>query len=382
MFKTSFELHGRAMFAPGAFVAIFVTMVPALVSALLSALALTAPMAFAAADLGSPAPWLTTSGSTCTSGFGCTFIQESDDGTESYVAPSSGVITRYMLTTGSSFAGINAVGLRVFRSQAAGAWLLAAASSSDTELPPLAGTRAEISTRVPIQAGDHLGVSVEFDGDTAWKFATGSAADVVQTVIGAAPVIGATIAPAGLTAAPFTRLNLRAHLEDDADGDGYGDGSQDTCPLDPTRNTAPCTPPAITGIKLVPRRFRVNSKGAILRTTRAPRGSAVTFTLSQPASVTFVVSHRRVGRRSGGKCAPITDRNGDHKHCVYYEGGHHWSRTSLPAGANSLPYSGRYKHGHGSALLKPGRYRLTAVPGNAGGGTGPVAITGFTVVPR
>ena len=97
--------------------------------------------------------------------------------------------------------------------------------------------------------------------------------------------------------------------------------------------------------------------------------------------MTFVVSRRLAGRRSGRKCVPVTRSNQGRKHCVRYTAVHHWTRSALPAGANSLSYSGRYKHGRGKAVLKPGRYRLTATPGNAGG-TGAVAIAGFTVVSR
>ncbi|MBI4897216.1 MAG: hypothetical protein HY827_02490 [Actinobacteria bacterium] len=352
------------------------------IAAIAASLALVS-IAEAAVDLGRPAPYLTTSGSTCVSVFSCTFFQASDDGTDTYVAPNAGVITSYTVLTGDDFSGINAVGLRVFRPQAAGSWLLAAASASDTTLTAPGGLRVEIPTRVAVQAGDHIGIAVEFDGSTAWRYSTGIAADQVLQVSGVAPVAGTVVTPANLTSFANARVNVRAHLEGDGDGDGFGDSSQDTCPLDPTRQSVPCTPPTITGLRFAPTVFRVQPKGEILRSTRARQGSTINFTLSQPASVQFVVSRKRVGRRNGRKCGPLTRRNRGHNHCVYYEGGHHWNRASLPAGENSLPYSGRYKHGHGSALLKPGRYRLTAVPANAGGGgTDPVAITDFRIVAR
>lgn len=328
-----------------------------------------------------PAPFLTTSGSTCVSAFSCTFFQATDDGTSTYTAPTGGVITSYTVLTGDDFSGINAVGLRVFRPQAAGSWLLAAASTSDTTLFPPGNLLVEIPTRVAVQAGDHIGIGVEFDGSTAWRYTTGAAADQVLQVSGVAPAVGGVVSAANLTPIAGSRVNVRAHLEGDGDSDGYGDDSQDACPLDPARQAVPCTPPAITDLEYTPNRFRVVPGGEILHTVRAPRGSTVNFGLSQPGTVTFVVSRRHTGRQNGRRCGRMTPRNRGHKLCFFYRGGHHWTRNALPGGANSLPYSGRYKHGHGSALLKPGRYRLTAVPGNAGG-TGQAAIADFQIVAR
>lgn len=346
------------------------------------AIALTASsMAHAAAELGDPAPFLTTSGSSCTSIFSCTFFQSTDVGANSYVAPRSGVVTRYTVHKGNDFTGINAVGLRVFRPQSGGAWLLAAASTSDTELTAPGNVRQEIPTRVPIQAGDHVGLSVEFDGNTAWRHPTGAATDVVQMVTGLAPTLGTTIMPANLTPFTFNRVNVRAHLETDGDGDGYGDESQDGCPFDPAHQAAQCTPPAAAGLAFSRSRFRVDRSGAILKDAALRRGAAIRFTLSQLASVQFVVSRVRSGRRTGRGCVPATRRNRAKRRCSLLVTRHHWRRSDLAAGAIELPYSGRYLQRGRTESLSPGRYRLTAVPSNTGG-VGPAARANFTIVAR
>lgn len=346
----------------------------------LLAVALTitaAPAALAGVDVGEPAPWTTVSGSSCVTIANCVFFQSGDNGTNSYTIPSSGIVTSYTLTAGSSFPGINAVGLRIFRPMAGGVWLLAAASASDTELPPIGGVRNAIATRVPVQAGDHLGIAVEFNGDTAWQWTTTNSTDIVQKITVPISSVGSTVTSGDLATSAFARLNVTAHVEPDADADGYGDDSQDACPLDPARQTMPCTPPAVTGLKVVPKVMRVNPKGKILK--NASRGGLIAFKLSQPGQIQFVVSRVNSGRRSGRNCVRPNARNRTHKRCHYFSPGHNFSFKSLPAGAQKIDYSGRYKHGHGSAVLKPGRYLLTAVPGNTGG-TGAVAKARFRVV--
>jgi hypothetical protein len=59
--------------------------------------------------------------------------------------------------------------------------------------------------------------------------------------------VGGTNAPEGGLLAPSTpsgdyRVNLSATLEGDADGDGYGDESQDSCPADPAIHSGLCAP--------------------------------------------------------------------------------------------------------------------------------------------
>lgn len=355
-------------------------LIPAICACACFTLAFAAATADAASDLGRTAPPGSTSGTTCVLVTVCTFFQAADDGVESYVAPSRGVITSYTVRNGSTFTGINSVGLRVFRPAAGGAWLLTSSSAFGTTLFAPGDTLVSIPTQTPVESGDHVGLAVEFDGDTAWQYGTLTAEDIVMQVTGMYPVVGTLVTPANLTAYPSIRMNLRVHLEADGDSDGYGDDSQDLCPLDPAAQSLPCAPPAITGMRFTPRRFRVDRSGAVVQ-TRAQAGSLIEFSLSQPSQATFVVSRRLAGRRNGRKCVPATRANARRKRCVRYLGVHHWTRTDLPAGVNSMAYSGRYKHGRGTATMKPGRYRLTATPGNTGG-TGAVAIASFTVVER
>jgi hypothetical protein len=102
----------------------------------------------------------------------------------------------------------------------------------------------------------------------------------------------------------------------------------------------------MTGLKLVPSRFRVSSRHQLIgrrarAAKRAHRGTRIQFTLSRGAPITFVVERARPKRRwrkVGG-----------------------FTLAGL-SGANSLAWTGRI----GKRALKPGRYRLTTKAGAAG----------------
>lgn len=99
----------------------------------------------------------------------------------------------------------------------------------------------------------------------------------------------------------------------------------------------------LTGLKLVPSRFRVSSHhqalGRRARTSKKTgRGTRIQFTLSRAAPITFVVARARPKRR-WRKVGSFT--------------------LAALSGANSVAWTGRI----GKRALKPGRYRLTAQTG-------------------
>lgn len=214
--------------------------------AFLAATALTlalAQSAFADDLLGQlPAP-PANSGTTCTTATSCTFFQAQNAGSvPTYIAPYDGIVTGYAITQGSNIAGVNTVQLRSFRPAGGSTWLVAGQSLAQ---PLFAGCCGPISNhlpaRVPVKAGDHIGITVNFDGNTAWDYASGNAGDVVAQVSGVAPSLGDTIVPLNLIATASRLINVQFMIEPDADGDGFGDDSQDLCPGDPTHGDTACS---------------------------------------------------------------------------------------------------------------------------------------------
>lgn len=129
----------------------------------------------------------------------------------------------------------------------------------------------------------------------------------------------------------------------------------------------------ISGLKLVPKRFRVARKPTAISARKrgkakarkpVPAGSSIRFTLSRAGEVKITVERKAKGRRSGGRCVKPTRKLRDRKGCT------RWVRTrraldrkGLAAGPQRIPFSGRI----GRKALAPGQYRLTvsaaAVPG-------------------
>jgi hypothetical protein len=94
---------------------------------------------------------------------------------------------------------------------------------------------------------------------------------------------------------------------------------------------------------------------------------------SQAAKTTFTVQRRTLGRRKGGACVKTRKRPPRAKRCTRYVKVGSFSHTDT-AGPNRLRFSGRV----GGRKLKPGAYRLRAVPRNSAG-AGKAVTRGFRV---
>ncbi len=132
-------------------------------------------------------------------------------------APSAGVITRWK-TSIPPTSGSFPASLKVLRLSGATALVVGESPAIVTS-----GTNT-VETRIPVQAGDHLGISATGFGA---YYCLGSEGDRIGLIEDALPV-GAGV--------PFiedeekVRVPAAAVLEPDADGDGYGDETQDQCP--------------------------------------------------------------------------------------------------------------------------------------------------------
>jgi len=164
-----------------------------------------------------PTAGLLSCATTCTA-----FTGDNSTGAPVAVAPADGVIVRWRVRSGSAGSG---VALRTLRSAGSGLYTGVGTSESQT----LQSGTTTFATRLPVKAGDLIGI----DADGAAKIvasATATAAYVFNPPLGA------------FARAPAKQANrellVNADIEPDADGDGYGDETQDLCPGDETRHTA------------------------------------------------------------------------------------------------------------------------------------------------
>ena len=108
-------------------------------------------------------------------------------------------------------------------------------TTSGTGLATISGQR------IPVQAGDLLGVYSASNPWGCFRLTTASS-DVGESSILTIPdpVVGSS---PNMQATAYERLMISATLEPDADGDGFGDETQDQCPTDgATQGACPVTP--------------------------------------------------------------------------------------------------------------------------------------------
>jgi hypothetical protein len=154
----------------------------------------------------------------------------------SYAAPSAGVITSWSYHAPAM--ATPPLRLKFYRRVGStNDYLIIGRSPFEV---PTASMLNTFETRISVHAGDLIGGGYS-NGFTLSGAPVGSGYDVAQ-LLSADPPPGttATFQPvAGL------KLDLSAQLEPDADHDGYGDETQDQCPLDPTSQLPPCVSPAV-----------------------------------------------------------------------------------------------------------------------------------------
>jgi hypothetical protein len=155
----------------------------------------------------------------------CTaFTADNTTGVPSVVAPFDGVVVRWRVKSGSAATGL---ALRALRPAGTNSYVGAAASEQQS----LAGAgTTTFASRMPVKAGDIIGLDDRTPGGA--KIAATSTTTAVWT---SSSPIGSSSAMASKQ--PNKELLVNADIEHDADGDGYGDETQDLCPSDPSRHT-------------------------------------------------------------------------------------------------------------------------------------------------
>jgi hypothetical protein len=194
----------------------------------------------------------------------------------------------------------------------------------------------EVSGRLPVKKGQHLALDMSPSIAAVYN----SNGDKLSYLF-APPLVDGS-GQRGSTEV-VNELLVQASIEPDADGDGFGDETQDQCPTQAT-NQGPCdvTPPSVSGVTV--------------------SGGVVQYRLSEAAQVSLRLEKKLPGRRVGGKCVTQTKRNLGHSRCPRFKPiGAKFSGPGA-AGPNkvTLPNGKR---------LKPGTYRVTITAVDVNGNT-------------
>jgi hypothetical protein len=147
------------------------------------------------------------------------------DGTP-YVVPSAGVITQWSHRTGDVTAGSGR--LQVWRGNLMFTTFTLVGRSDLQSFS--SGATHSFATRIPVSAGDLLGMRVTSNAICGWDAPGMLDDDVYRATGGMAPDSQPGESQTFPTPFGDRRLNVAATLEPDADGDGFGDETQDQCP--------------------------------------------------------------------------------------------------------------------------------------------------------
>jgi hypothetical protein len=196
---------------------------------LVATVALVAPAgASAATTIGQIDPGTPTSSCTGTSYWA---QNATGAGVPSYSVPADGVITSWSHKAGVATG--RELGLRIFRLVSGTTYQLVGSSGVQILTPNTVNT---FSTRIPVKAGDRLGLYVgnaapfPLPSGGAACASTGGVGDLIhEGLANPEPATGSSVS-LGMSYTSIYRLNVTAKVEPDADGDGYGDETQDGCP--------------------------------------------------------------------------------------------------------------------------------------------------------
>jgi uncharacterized repeat protein (TIGR01451 family) len=145
--------------------------------------------------------------------------------------------------------------------------------------------------RLTAHPGDMLGVTDFGSASACWR-ATAAAQDAVAYCSGC-DVFSVPGTLLSTTPRPGTRVNVAAVMEPDADGDGYGDETQDKCLDDPYTGAEPCSadvavsvsaPPSVTQGGELDYQVTVTNNGPSIA-----KGTTISDVL--PQGVTFIPQH-------------------------------------------------------------------------------------------
>jgi hypothetical protein len=137
--------------------------------------------------------------------------------------------------------------------------------------------------------------------------------------------------------------------------------------------------PLISAAGASPETFAVDPSGKpeSAVASRASRGTALKYTLSESARMVFTVDAAGTGRKSGKRCVKATKKNRKAKRCTRYVRVARFAVASK-AGGNSHHFSGRV----GTKKLRPGKYRIALVATDAAKNDSKPTTIGVKVVAK
>jgi hypothetical protein len=162
------------------------------------------------------------------------------------------------------------------------------------------------AARMPVKRGQHLAIDATPDLQAIYATDGSPFGYVFQPVL----VPGRATQSSSVDGhAVNEQMLVQAVAEPDADHDGYGDDTQDSCPSQAGVHAGPCvtkgppppldtTPPAIRGMRVA--------------------GGAIAYALSEPASVSVRIDRATSGRRVHGACVRATRANRHARRCTRF----------------------------------------------------------------
>lgn len=173
--------------------------------------------------------------------------------------PTDGIVVKWRIKRGAADTFTVGASLRVIRGTTG------VGRSAAVTLPPAAGTY-EFPTRLPVKAGDQIGVDltgipiVSVNG-VAVAHKPADAADLLDEWTTLLPE-GSAVTPAPDNQ-PATELLLNADVEADADGDGFGDETQDLCPTNAATQLSCAAGAPDTTITKAPKKKSTKTKATV-----------------------------------------------------------------------------------------------------------------------
>jgi len=208
-------------------------LISAAVSAVLAVSLLGATGASAATEAGSKCAANTTGG-------GNTWISLRN-APSSPISPTisvTGVVTRWTFNVGIPLPPVTfSTALKILRGTGTPKQFQVVA---DTGQVPISGGTNSFSARIPVQAGDYVGTFGRVpEGPITLVCSTSNPGDKSAILEGDVPLGSTGTAPAEPEA---VQIPLVVFVEPDADNDGYGDETQDLCPLSAAVQAVACPP--------------------------------------------------------------------------------------------------------------------------------------------
>ena len=219
------------------------------------------------------------------------------------VPAGGGIITTWS-TAAKSTANATGVRLMVMRAIEESPGYFSVVGVADPQTVPQ-GTTGTFPTRIAVQEGDRLGLAVTSTGSAPCygTFAGGRVAIQPFTAEQFPPDPNAgytTQYSFGIVTVNGTAVNVAATLEADADGDGYGDETQDLCPTDAAvRTVCPGSPGPDPGTDPKPTDPTPTTPDPTPQTPTTP--TPTTPTVPKPVTLTLTVPALKAAK--GGKAS-------------------------------------------------------------------------------